>query len=285
MNLLSKMILFLLLCALPCTAGQELHKKDSVSHILAELKNLQNAQKIYTNKLSELDEFKSRVLSLENSVKNLQDTVKDLQRENKELVSTLHRLETSNGQNKNVNDYESKTEGTVEETASDDNRDKSHNATFPLQKIFKESKKTNKHDQRIRQVTDAHIAFTAGLSAHLSLGDHHTVIYDQMFTNIGNAYHPHTGIFIAPYKGAYVFSTKMMLFPGEELYLEIVIDGSPVNYIYSDSTAASHYASATKEWILEVNKGSEVWIRSNGHGRLHGGLHCIFSAFLLFETQ
>ncbi|XP_053400796.1 uncharacterized protein LOC128557446 [Mercenaria mercenaria] len=152
MDLLSKMILFLLLCVLPCTAGQELHKKDSVSHILAELKNLQNAQKIYSKKLSELDEFKSRVLSLENSVKNLQDTVKDLQRENKELVSTLHRLETKHRQNKNVYDYESKKEDTVKGTTSDDNRDKSHNATFPLQKILKESKKTNKHNQRIRQV-------------------------------------------------------------------------------------------------------------------------------------
>ncbi|XP_053400424.1 uncharacterized protein LOC128557260 [Mercenaria mercenaria] len=274
------MNLFLSLClgvVFSCTFAEKTQDEDTLSNILTELRNLQEAQKRYTNTL---DEFKSRVSSLEN-------TVKDLQRENKELVSEIRRLKNDKRQNIDINDDQLQTDEPVEERVPNvDDIDKLLNTTFPMLKTVKGDKKTKKHVRKIRQVADTHTAFTAGLSVgEITLGDHHTVIFDKVYTNIGNAYHAHTGIFIAPCRGLYVFSTTMMVSPGKDLLLEIVKDGSIVNYIYADARSTSAYMSTTKEWTLEVNKGSEVWIRSRSQGQLHGYLHSLFSGFLLFETE
>ncbi|XP_053400797.1 uncharacterized protein LOC128557447 [Mercenaria mercenaria] len=307
------MNLFLLLCLgllFPCTLQKALDE-DTLSHILTELKNLQEAQKECTNTVSELKEYKSRVLSLENTVKDFQntvkelkDTVKDLKHENNKLFSEIHRLKDDRMQNtnRNVNKYESKTEGAAVGLPRVV-REEVLNATYPLLIKVIEGTTRKQDNERTRsafkrsftmrptptypgQTANTHVAFTVGLSqSEVTLGDHSIVIFDNVFTNIGSAYQKNTGILIAPIKGAYVFSLTMAVSPGQHLYLEIVKDGRFVNSIYADSRSMNNYSSTTKEWILEVNKGSEVWIRCGTRGELHGNLHSMLSGYLLFETN
>lgn len=53
---------------------------------------------------------------------------------------------------------------------------------------------------------DGKIAFTATNSNDTGhLGIHQTIIFDRVVTNIGNHYHPHSGIFTTIVAGVYVF--------------------------------------------------------------------------------
>jgi hypothetical protein len=52
----------------------------------------------------------------------------------------------------------------------------------------------------------ARIAFYAVLTHDLSLGQHQTVEYDKVITNVGNAYDSRHGHFISPVKGVYLMS-------------------------------------------------------------------------------
>ena len=138
-----------------------------------------------------------------------------------------------------------------------------------------------------RELSDHQVAFTAGISStdlH-NLGEHQTIIFDKVLTNFGNAYHPHTGIFFVPFSGGYVITVTVTVKPGLAQWLELVVDGRVINSISAGPAASNDYASTTKQWILQLNSGSEVLLRTEFRTRpdLHGNMNTMFSAFLLFE--
>lgn len=66
-------------------------------------------------------------------------------------------------------------------------------------------------------------------------GTHHTIIYDNKVTNIGNEYNILSGIFTAPVDGVYVFSlTILMAHPGEYKTMELMLNSRRVgaSYVY-----------------------------------------------------
>ena len=56
----------------------------------------------------------------------------------------------------------------------------------------------------------ARIAFYAGLTHDVTLGQQQTVEYDKVITNVGNAYDSRHGHFISPVKGVYLMSFTLM---------------------------------------------------------------------------
>jgi hypothetical protein len=139
-------------------------------------------------------------------------------------------------------------------------------------------------------VTGGQVAFTVGISTPdlTHLGEHHTIVFDKPITNIGNAYSHTTGIFHAPLKGIYVFTLTLMVVARHKEYLEIVVDGNVLNDILADASSVDDVVSTTKQWVLDLNSGSEVWIRTTSYdnmGEIHGYMHTVFSGYLLFETE
>lgn len=80
------------------------------------------------------------------------------------------------------------------------------------------------------------IAFYAYMSTtETGPGTHHTIIYDNEVTNIGNRYNTLSGIFTAPVDGVYVFSwTILMAPPGEYKTMELMLNSRRVgaSYVY-----------------------------------------------------
>ena len=63
-----------------------------------------------------------------------------------------------------------------------------------------------------RQVeNETPVAFLATLADHAeSLGADQIIAFENVITNVGDAYNSHAGVFIAPVSGIYVFSTSIM---------------------------------------------------------------------------
>ena len=134
------------------------------------------------------------------------------------------------------------------------------------------------------------MAFTVGVSSPdlKNLGVQQTIIFDQEITNFGSAYSTNSGIFQAPLKGIYVFTLTLMVIPRHSEYLDIVVDGKCINQILADASSVDDFMSTTKQWVLDLNTGSEVWIRTSSYGNIgeiHGTMHTTFSGFLLFERD
>ncbi|XP_078018810.1 complement C1q-like protein 2 [Epinephelus lanceolatus] len=131
------------------------------------------------------------------------------------------------------------------------------------------------------------VAFSAGLTDAGSVGPFDTEItlkFSKVFTNIGQAYSPTTGIFTAPVRGVYNFRftvwevrtstwTSGILYHNEKRMT--------LSYDYNDDVS---YVSVSNALIIQLEKGDVVYMAlPSGYGVFDDSHNrTIFSGFLLF---
>lgn len=110
-------------------------------------------------------------------------------------------------------------------------------------------------------------AFYAYLSHHeaASSAVHHIIAFDKVITNVGNAYHPHTGAFIAPRSGLYVFTWTIAQWGSSYHVTELVVDNVIVNAI-----TMNPYNLIVV--VVHVNQGDDVIVRT-GSRYNHGDIN------------
>ncbi|XP_048011593.1 complement C1q-like protein 2 [Megalobrama amblycephala] len=156
----------------------------------------------------------------------------------------------------------------------------------------------NKKDEEIssqveelrKENRDREIAFSASL---LESGSGYigpfptttTLTYKNVFTNIGNAYNPITGIFTAPLKGVYMFRVSVYGFGPTAASADIVKNGKIVIASYNNQAQNTLNASNGVVLILEV--GDVVYVTLYSGRRIHDSQnnHNTFSGFLLFPLR
>lgn len=117
------------------------------------------------------------------------------------------------------------------------------------------------------------VAFYAYLSHHeaASSAVHHIIAFDKVITNVGNAYHPHTGAFIAPRSGLYVFTWTIAQWGSSYHVTELVVDNVIVNAI-SMNPYNLMTGSVTGTVVVHVNQGDDVLVRT-GSRYNHGDIN------------
>ncbi|XP_051747100.1 heavy metal-binding protein HIP-like [Ctenopharyngodon idella] len=137
---------------------------------------------------------------------------------------------------------------------------------------------------------DREIAFSAGLMESGSgyIGPFTTEItltYRKVFTNIGNAYNPVTGIFTAPLKGAYMFRISIYGHGGTGATVSIIKNGQHMVMVHGDQAQGTLNSSNGVVLILEV--GDVVYVRLWSGRRIADSEnnHNTFSGFLLFPLR
>lgn len=128
------------------------------------------------------------------------------------------------------------------------------------------------------------VAFSAQLTGgSVQLGQHQTVGYNTVLTNIGNAYDFRYNHFIVPAKGVYLLSLTGMNVAGQHVYLEMVKNGKKIAFVYCSSNADS-MGSQTIAVVLEKN--DVVWVRHGygGAAQINGNdAYNTFTGVLLFS--
>jgi hypothetical protein len=70
---------------------------------------------------------------------------------------------------------------------------------------------------------------------------------------------------------------------GHSIYLELMKNGVRIDSVYVDATGLNIVQSVSENWVLELNKGQEVWIRTGNAGEIHGFCYTSFSGFLITQ--
>ncbi|XP_042366680.1 heavy metal-binding protein HIP-like [Plectropomus leopardus] len=239
---------------------------------------------------NKLEELKRDNTVLEVKMNNSENAVKELKRENMDL---LDRVTASENKNTMLETRMTSTENEVEElkrknvdllarVTANENRDTVLETRM--------SSSENEVEELKRQNADRpKVAFSVGLTDAGSIGTFNTDItlkFSKVFTNIGQAYSPTTGIFTAPARGVYYFrftvwENRSSMWTGAKLYHN---DKRVMwSYDYNDNLG---YVSVSNALVLQLEKGDVVYmVLPSGHGMFDDSYNrTIFSGFLLFAV-
>lgn len=113
------------------------------------------------------------------------------------------------------------------------------------------------------------VAFYAYLSTNIPASVANRIIaFDKVMTNVGNAYHPHSGTFIAPSSRVYVCTWTIRLADHYYHTTELLVNNNVVNWIFFNP---NNYidGSVSSTAVIHVNQGDDVLIRTGS--TLHNG--------------
>ncbi|XP_052808943.1 heavy metal-binding protein HIP-like [Mya arenaria] len=153
-------------------------------------------------------------------------------------------------------------------------------------KQFKRRDGSYKGVQRTsRQVELEHpVAFFATLTNHtFHIGAGQSIKFDNVVTNVGQAYNHVLGAFLAPVSGIYVFSVTLFAYPGHTTEHDIMKNNVFISRLYMQ--APSGYETASQTFILQLDKGDDVNVLNMLSDKaIHGGHYSTFAGFLLQQT-
>ena len=113
------------------------------------------------------------------------------------------------------------------------------------------------------------VAFYAYFSSHVptSGAAHHILNFETVITNVGNAYFPHSGTFIAPRSGIYVFTWTIRENGNNYHTTELLVNNKVVNSIHMNP-ASMIDAGSTGTAVVNINQGDDVLVRTgSAHNR------------------
>lgn len=107
------------------------------------------------------------------------------------------------------------------------------------------------------------VAFFAYLSSMTPASVAHYIFkFDIVVTNVGNAYHPHMGTFIAPRSGLYVLTWTIRVNSNSYQTTELVVNNNVVSLLhFNPNNNVNGRVSSTT--LVHANQGDDVLIRTN----------------------
>ena len=139
---------------------------------------------------------------------------------------------------------------------------------------------------RKRQVeNETPVAFLATLSVHAeNLGANQNIAFDNVITNVGNAYNSHAGVFIAPVSGIYVFSTFILSYRSSQSHVEIRKNGSLVTRMSYRGENSNGHDTTGSTVTIQLSKGDDVAVvNGNPDKNVNGEHYSSITGFLLQE--
>ncbi|XP_051747864.1 uncharacterized protein LOC127511192 isoform X7 [Ctenopharyngodon idella] len=230
-----------------------------------------------------LRELTATVTEQKANIRELTATVTEQKERNRELTATVTE------QKENIRELTA----TVTEQ-KEKNRALETQQTFILEEMNKKSDEisnlTLSQVELRKENRDREIAFSASMmesgSGYIGpFTTEITVTYRNVFTNIGNAYNPITGIFTAPLKGAYMFRISVYGHAPTTAGASIYKNGERVVIAYDIQAKDRENSSNAVVLILEV--GDVVYVSLWPKTRIYDNQnkHNTFSGFLLFPLR
>lgn len=134
--------------------------------------------------------------------------------------------------------------------------------------------------RQVNNINDMGVAFFATLNIHsMNTSPNQDIIFENVVTNIGNAYHEAHGIFVAPKPGVYVFSTSILT-QGQHAHVKIVKNGQMLARLDPDD-----WEQTSQMVVVQLKTGDDIAVKNDDIAGInfHGEQYSSFSGFLLYD--
>ena len=125
-------------------------------------------------------------------------------------------------------------------------------------------------------------AFSASRSQSKTLGPWEIILFDKVWTNVGNGYNPNTGKFTAPKCGLYQISGTVMSTDTKRLDVHLFKNDKQTISLF----AGARYATGTANIVLKLQQGDTVYMKNHEITQTiysNNSIYCVFSGFLISE--
>ena len=145
-----------------------------------------------------------------------------------------------------------------------------------------------KAKRQTRVAASSGIAFTAYLSHNLfNLATGYTVKCDQVLTNFGNGFNAHTGSFIVPRTGVYLFTFFINSLRNSYTGVQLVVNDRNIVDAVAHPGGERHDVMGGNTAVVELTAGEAVWLEvsHSSTGNLYSDItyrYVTFSGVFLF---
>ncbi|ELT89753.1 hypothetical protein CAPTEDRAFT_98013 [Capitella teleta] len=132
------------------------------------------------------------------------------------------------------------------------------------------------------------IAFSATMDQDMPVSSEYRVVkYNIVLTNLGDAYSPHTGVFVAPCNGTFYVGFSGVSLSGKDVLLHLVRNGQRLLSAFDNSgcqvpnekDVRQCSGMASNALVLVLTTGDKLWVElPDGYG-LHNALYHSYSTF------
>ncbi|CAM4569919.1 unnamed protein product [Leuciscus chuanchicus] len=234
---------------------QKTINRELTATVTEQKANIRELTATVTEQKMNIRELTATVTEQKANIRELTATVTEQKMNIRELTATVTEQKTINRE-LTATDTEQKTNIRALETQlrEEMNRKNDEISNLTLSQV-EELRKENR---------DREIAFSASLmqsgSGHIGpFTTEITLTYKNVFTNIGNAYNPITGIFTAPLKGAYMFRISIFSFGGTPTYAAIIKNGKHVVMAHDGQVQAQDRLNSSNGVVLILEVGDVVY--------------------------
>ncbi|XP_067283939.1 uncharacterized protein [Pseudorasbora parva] len=273
---------------------QKVNIRELTAKVTEQKENIRELTATDSEQKANIGELTATVTEQKANIRELTATVTEQKANIGELTATvteqkanIRELTTTVTEQKEIN--------RALETRLRDAEQAAEQQTFSLEELKKKTDETSnltlsQVEELRKENRDREIAFSAGLMESGSgyIGPFTTEItltYKNVFTNIGNAYNPTTGVFTAPLKGAYMFRISIYSYGGTQSTAVIIKNGKHVVVAHDYQVNDQSNSSNGVVLILEVGDVVYVGLWSGRRVYESQNNHNTFTGFLLFPLK
>ena len=127
------------------------------------------------------------------------------------------------------------------------------------------------------------VAFTVSVSISGTQWANEKILYDKIFTNMGQGYSQQTGTFTCPKAGLYVFTWSTLSGnDNQDCVAYIYRNGQKSLMSHSDEGGGSWNEAASNTAVFNLSVGDQVWIETETCGWFNGYPFTAFSGWKLW---
>ena len=112
-------------------------------------------------------------------------------------------------------------------------------------------------------------------SGEANPGRHQNLVFDEIVTNVGNAYNKFTGVFAVPITGLYVLTVTLSGSPSSQVPLEFVRNNDVLGSIqlFSASISVDTNPTVSTTIVVSLTKGDSCFLRTSSKYTTNGGIY------------